>query len=442
MVFQPSGNVKSNSTCDKNEEGGGMVSGSSADLEEREKIFRVAIRKFDPFAAAIAKQWAAFQAAEGVDLTLEAIELDLHPLYESYFDLEGLKGGVWDVGFMVSDWFAAAYESGAVLDIGPLLASDPPDDYPLGWTPSLLGIQRFDSGDANAVIVGLPYHDGPECLIYRKDLFENPQEQAAYLARYGVPLRVPETWEEFQQIARFFHRPQEGLYGTVFAAYPDGHNTVYDFCLQLWTRGGELFDQAGKLLLDTPQAVAALEFYRAILNDEAAIHPQARQMDSVQSGLAFAAGEVAMMINWFGFAAMAETIESSKVKGCVDVATIPHGVGSASASLNVYWILCIAAGSPHAAIAYRFLRFCAAAAMDRLLTLEGGIGCRKSTWADAEVNAAIPFYHKMEGLHGVARELPRLSQWAQIATVIDGLVLAAINGDQPVAELVQAAQPR
>ncbi len=113
-----------------------------------------------------------------------------------------------------------------------------------------------------------------------------------------------------------------------------------------------------------------------------------------------------------------------------------------SASLNVYWILCVAVGSPHAAIAYRFLRFCAGAAMDKLLTLEGGIGCRKSTWADAEVNATIPFYHKMEGLHAVARELPRLSQWAQIATVIDGLVLAAINGEQPVAELVRAAQAR
>ncbi len=164
---------------------------TGGDSEERSKIFRVAIRKFDPFAAAIAKQWAAFQVAEGVGLALEAVELDLHPLYESYFDLEGLKGGVWDVGFMVSDWFAAAYESRAVLDIGPLLASDPPDDYPQGWTPSLLGMQQFDSGSnnrANAMIVGLPYHDGPECLVYRKDLFENPQEQAAYLARYGVPL--------------------------------------------------------------------------------------------------------------------------------------------------------------------------------------------------------------------------------------------------------------
>ena len=401
------------------------------------KTFRVAIRKFAPFAMAIAQQWDTFQQESGVDLVLEAVELDLHPLYATYFEQHGLKQGHWDIGFMVSDWFAAAHEQGAFLDIGPLLANNPPDDYPQGWTSSLLEMQRFGASN-----LGLPYHDGPECLIYRKDLFENAQEQAAYQARYGQPLRPPQSWEEFHQIARFFHRPDQGLYGTLFAAYPDGHNTVYDFCLQLWTRGGELFDAAGNLHLNTPQAIAALEFYRAMLNDEFAIHPKARDFDSVQSGLAFAAGEVAMMINWFGFAGMAETIATTKVKQCVDVTAIPHDAGAASASLNVYWILCIAAGSPHAEIAYRFLRHCASAQNDKLLTLEGGIGCRKSTWADADVNAALPFYHKMETLHRVARELPRLSHWEKIAAVIDELVLAAINTNQPVAELVQAAQAK
>lgn len=414
-------------------------------MQQKRKSFRIAIRKFDPFAAAIARQWAAFQREHNVDLNLEAIELDLPPLYASYFEQEGLRRGDWDVGFLVSDWFAAAHETGAVLDIAAALASNPPVDFPHGWTPSLLNLQTFEeaaSGEkaGGKAILGLPYHDGPECLIYRKDLFENAQEQAAYQARFGLPLRVPQTWEEFHQVARFFTRPHENLYGTVFAAFPDGHNTVYDFCLQLWTRGGELFDAAGNLQLNTPHAVAALEYYRTLLNDQTALHPRARDFDSVQSGLAFAAGEVAMMVNWFGFAGMAETIADSQVKGAVDVTAIPHGEDGPSVSLNVYWILCIAAGSPHADIAYRFLQFCASPQMDKLLTLEGGIGCRKSTWADADVNATIPFYHKMEELHLVARELPRLSHWEKIASVIDELVLATINTDLPIVDLVQQAQ--
>jgi multiple sugar transport system substrate-binding protein len=119
------------------------------------------------------------------------------------------------------------------MDLAPLIKANPPQDYPEGWTPSLLHFQLFDGH-----IIGLPYHDGPACFIYRKDLFADPAEQATYRAQTGASLQVPTTWPEFQQVARFFTRPQDNLYGTVFAAYPDGHNTVYDFCLQLWTRGG------------------------------------------------------------------------------------------------------------------------------------------------------------------------------------------------------------
>lgn len=406
-------------------------------MPTRPETFRVAIRKFAPFEAAIRKQWTAFQAATGTHLQLETQALDLHPLYDSYFGREDLKRGAWDVGFLTSDWFATAYERQALLDIAPLLAAGPPEGYPDGWTRSLLDLQRF--GD---VTLGLPYHDGPECLIYRKDLFEDLREQEAYEQQYGEPLRVPRTWEAFHRVARFFTRADHGLYGTTFAAYPDGHNTVYDFCLQLWTRGGELFDRAGRLCLDTPETIAALTFYRQILSDASAIHPRAREMDSVQAGLAFAAGQVAMMVNWFGFASMAATIADSSVKGRVDIAPVPHAEGSQTVSLNSYWILGIGAGSPHAATAYGFLRHCASAAMDKLLTLEGGIGCRRSTWQDAEVNETVPFYHQIGALHASARELPRLPHWGELATAIDALVLDTINTDVPVADLVADHQSR
>ncbi len=396
---------------------------------------RIAIRKFGPFESAIERAWSAFEQQAQTGLRLETQSLDLHPLYATLFEQDDLRQGNVDIAFVVTDWFAMCQEKGVLLDLAPLINANPPDDYPDGWTNSLLGMQRFGSQ-----VIGLPYHDGPECLIYRKDLFEDPAEQAAYRAQFGQELRVPQTWDEFHQIAHFFTRPAKNLYGTVFAAFPDGHNTVYDFCLQLWTRGGELFDANQRMHLDTPRAVQALEFYRAMLNDQTAIHPRSREFDSVKSGLAFAAGEIAMMINWFGFAAMSETINESKVKGCVAIDAIPHAPGCASASLNVYWVLAIGAGSPHAEIAYRFLRYCLSASIDKMLTLEGGIGCRKSTWHDGDVNRTIPFYYRLEALHQNARELPRLSNWSELASRIDELVIGTINSQTPVDELAHAVQ--
>ena len=252
----------------------------------------------------------------------------------------------------------------AVLSIfAPLLKSEPPQDYPGGWTESLLRLQQIDGA-----VHGVPFHDGPECLIYRKDLFEDAAIRARYEEQFNQPLAPPRTWDEFHRIARFLHDPAKQLYGTVFAAFPDGHNSVYDFLLQLWTRGGDLFDPQGKVHFATPEAEKALTFYRSILADTAAIHPDCRTLDSVQAGLAFAAGHVAMMVNWFGFATMAHTSPDSAVRGNVDIAEIPAAEQGSTASLNVYWMLSIAAGSPHQQQAWQFLRHNLTPAMDKLTT--------------------------------------------------------------------------
>ena len=375
----------------------------------RTRKFRIAVRRFPAFESAIQKQWQAFENAR---LELDAVPFDLHPLHEALFESGGARRGEWDVAFLVTDWLAEAAASDAFLDLTPFLAAVPPVGYPSRWSESLLRSQRVDGR-----VLGLPYHDGPECLIYRTDLFG---DQAP-----------PKTWEQFRDAARRYTRPDDGLYGSVFAAYPDGHNSVYDFCLQLWSRGGKLFE------LTTPAAAEGLRFYREMVRDRRSVHPRCAEFDSVKSGFAFAAGEVALMVNWFGFAVMAQTAADSKVRGNVSVAPVPGGV-----SLNVYWVLAIPAAGPHTDVAYRFLRHCASPAMDKLLTLEGAIGCRKSTWADEEVNRAIPFYHALEGLHENARELPRLANWARIAAVIDEMVQQALQTGRPETDLLAEAQAR
>lgn len=390
-------------------------------MNGRRESFRIAIRRFGPFEAAVRERWDSFRRATGCALHLEPVAFDLGELHDALLGRSGLKGGEWDVGFIVTDWLAEANAAGALADLAGRLECDPPDDYPRGWPESLLRHQRF--GDS---VLGVPYHDGPECLVYRTDL--------------AAAAGPPRTWEEFHALARKLTAPADRRWGTVFAAFPDGHNTVYDFCLQLWTRGGELFGPDGRVRLATPVAEAALAFYRGMLADSAAVHPDCRRMDSVQSGLAFVRGEVAMMVNWFGFAALGETSEESRVKGRVGVAPLPSAPGCAGASLNVYWLLGMGSGSPHPDEAYGFIRHCASPEGDRLLTLGGAIGCRRSTWRDAEVLGRIPSYASLETLHAQARELPRLAHWARLAAVIDRMVMAAIDTAEPERGILARAQ--
>lgn len=398
------------------------------------ETLRIAVRKFGPFESAIQKQYADFQTQTGCPLSLEFVALDLNPLYETLFTNGGLRDGTWDIAFIVTDWIAEAVSHAALADIAPLMAVNPIPDYPHGWTPALTRFQQFDDA-----IYGTPYHDGPESFIYRKDLFENAAEQAAFHAQYGYPLAVPQTWAQFEDIARFFTRPEQNLYGTVFAAYPDGHNTVYDFCLQLWSRGGDLTDASGAVTLDTPQAAAALDFYRRMVNDRSVTPPNLHEIDSVKSGELFASGQVAMMVNWFGFAAVCE-LPDSPTKGLVEVGPLPAGEQGSSASLNVYWLLAIGSGSRHKEQAYAFLRHTCSPSMDKLTTLEGAIGCRLSTWVDPQVNAAIPFYHRLAALHQTTRELPRSQALPNLVHVIDNAVQRAITTSDATADILRDAQ--
>lgn len=385
-----------------------------------DNTLRIAVRQFGPFESAIQKQWDSFVKSTIPGVELEAKAFDLHDLHKTLFEEDGLLNGLWDIAFIPTDWIAEAHQTGALTDLAPYITKQPPDGYPHAWSDSLLRFQCFDNKT-----LGLPYHDGPECFIYRTDIFEE------------LNLSVPSTWSEFHETARQIATKKPGLAGVILAGYPDGHNTVYDFCLQLWTRGGELFDGQERLRLCTPQAEAALTFYRKLFQDAQAIHPRVGELDSVAAGWALARGEGAMSINWFGFASLCETVPESVVKGKVNVVPLPvEPPDLRSASLNVYWMLGIGSGSNHKDLAYEFVRHCATAASDRLLTLEGAIGCRRSTWQDPEVNRRIPFFGKLETLHRFARELPRLPHFPQIAALIDRLVCSARDSQDPIPELL------
>lgn len=398
---------------------------------------RFAVRKFEPFERAMEKCWAAYQQVYPSEVEMEFVPLDLEELTAAFFEKKGLNNGDWDIIHINTDWMARAYETKGLSALDGMIVQNPPEDLKGAWSESLQALQCFDEQ-----IFGLPFHDGPECLVFRRDLFEDPQEQARFQACYGKPLAVPKTWPDFMTVAAFFTRPEDNLYGTVFAGYPDGHNAVFDFCIQLWSRGGDLQQGDVPVNLDQPLAVDALDFYRSLFIKDSGLHPESANYESVQAGAAFARGEVAMMVNWFGFASWAQIDTTSAVKGKVDVAAIPSAEGGMSPSLNVYWLYAIPEGSRHKQLAYDFIRFAVGRQQDKLLTVEGGVGCRYSTWYDSEINRMIPFYNKLAELHDTARTLPRLANWPQIAHIIDDTVIAAIKTDESSVSLLTKAQEK
>jgi multiple sugar transport system substrate-binding protein len=394
---------------------------------------RIAVREFADFENALAEQMALYCELRP-EVEFEAIPLDLHRLHAELFEQDGLRSGTWDIGYLVTDWLADAVEEGAVEDLTPYLQRTPVPDWPQGWARSIVEPLYFGEK-----LYTLPWHDGPECLIYRRDLFEDVTEQKAFRNRYGYALQPPVSWKEFTDVARFFTRPDQNLYGTMLAAFPDGHNTMYDFALQLWSRGGEFEDKNGNAVLDTPEAAAALDFYRNIILDSSRCYPAAKDLDSTRSGDIFLSGVVAMMVNWFGFAARCDR-PGSPLRGKVAIGPVPAAEGKPAASLSVFWTLGIGAGSRNKQAAFDFLHFLTQPDLDRGIVKHGTVGVRLSTWRDPKVQEQSPAYGKIEQISFGARKLPRSRNLPAFAAILNDVATAALTTQESSAEILKKAQ--
>jgi len=178
---------------------------------------------------------------------------------------------------------------------------------------------RHISGAAGCAIVN----------FYRKDLFGDPKEQAAFKAKYGYDLKPPTTWQQFIDAATFFTRTSNGstsLYGT------DAKGAVEtEWLAQVLQAGspGVVLDKDGKIIIDNPAHVQALQFDADLHCKYNVTPPNVNEIDWNLAQNLFYQGQTAMMLFWAH--AYRLTPQDSKVTGKVGVAPMiagPGGVGA------------------------------------------------------------------------------------------------------------------
>jgi multiple sugar transport system substrate-binding protein len=149
--------------------------------------------------------------------------------------------------------------AGLVEDLGPLLKQfgfTIPNQPPTGY------IRPAIQSKWGERVAAMPA-DGDVTIYYlRRDLLEDPEEKAAFRKAYGRELDVPRTWQEYADLAEFFHRPEKGFYG---AAEERDLAGGWMYWLPRYLSQGDpyrtLFDERMRPLIDSPAGVAATENY-------------------------------------------------------------------------------------------------------------------------------------------------------------------------------------
>lgn len=172
-------------------------------------------------------------------------------------------------------------------------------------------------------LYALPVSPSAQVLFYRKDLFESTVLKRLYQETFKAKLAPPSTFEEYNRIARFFTKsinPQSPVeYGTTVTLGSTGVAGT-EFLTRYFSRSRNLFDDSGKILLDTDAARKSLdELIEAKRYSKSNYCPW-----WTHAAQEFSDGNVAMTILYSNFAS--EILNrNSKVVNRIGYALVPGG---------------------------------------------------------------------------------------------------------------------
>ncbi len=349
---------------------------------------------------------AAKDYSEQFGVRVEIVEFPYQSLFEKLLLALSGPSTEYDLVMMDDPWFPRLASMNGLVGLGPLYKAKglpgPDDDF----VEACLRLGRYPYGKGE--FFALPYVGNTQLFFYRKDLFE----------KYG--LAKPETWEEVLSHGRRIGA-EEKMHGYVMRA-AQGNPIVADFMPLLWAFGGRMFDEEGRPVVDSPEALAALEF---MLELAEIVPPGYVNFNADEVGAHLAQGSAVMGINWPAWIPTFEDSERSRVVGKIGYSTMPSAKAPGASAIG-NWLLGIPRGSRKQQAAFDFLVWAAAREQMRLSALRGNPPTRKSLFEDEELNARFPAYSvQYEALQG-SRPRPRTPLWNEIENTF-GTYLSQAN---------------
>lgn len=350
----------------------------------------------------------AFEAEhEGIDIEVQVLPW---PEYWSTLQVGAAGRTAPDAFWMLADQYPAYAEGGQLLDI-----RDAASDVDLSAYPQSV-LDLYDSGDA---LYGLPKDYDTNGIWFNKALFDD------------AGIAYPDdtwTWDDARTAARALTDPDAGVWG--IAAPIDRQGGYYN---SIYQAGGQVIGDDGNAALDTPEAVAGIEFWSQMQTDGSS--PTLQQLSDTESVQMFMDGKVAMYFSGSFWAQRLYADEAFRAN--VGVAPLPMGEQRASmisGILNAGY-----AGTEHPEALAEFLIF---ASGEEAAKIQGESGAvlpayqgTQQTWLDA-----MPEFDLQVFVDAVDYSVPlpiegNAAEW----TGLDSEYLApAWNGEQTAAEAAAA----
>lgn len=254
--------------------------------------------------AEMAQELFAPYAAEnfGYEVSFSFADAPFSQLFQRAAASLSTRSNEFNIIISDSQWLGAFAEPGWIVNMNDIIAENPELD--IDWYNPIVVSTYMTYPDGTDQLWGLPQEGDVMVLFVRQDLFTDPAEREAFAASHDFELpQTFEDWEDvtmtqYEQIAAFFTRPDEGLYGSAKQydrEYDYASMNLYPFMFSL---GGDIWDPAtGQIegILDSDINAEAMVWNKRMLDY---MPPGATNYGIGEVVDIFAQGQVATAFQW------------------------------------------------------------------------------------------------------------------------------------------------
>lgn len=290
-------------------------------------------------------------------------------------------------------------------------------------------------GKVDGVTYMLPFYNYAMGLLYRTDLLADEKNKADFQAKYGIELRLPETWDEYLKQVEFFTK--DGMYGVVNQGLrPDP--IAMEWSNYLFANGGEYFDANWKSTVNTEAGRNALAQYVTNIERYGPLGAASFSFDEAFNVMA--QGQAYSYITYNFFRAAVDDASKSQVVGKVEIAPVPGMEPGKSGSLNGAWGWAIPKSSPNPDAAWTFIKWVESQDIAKKRALAGGSPTRTDVFDDAEVLAKYPHFAALKALLLESHNFPTFTYTPEFVEVLGRELSLAVGKEKtPEEALAQVA---
>jgi len=368
-----------------------------------------------------------FKAKTGIDVDIEAISyIDMHSKLVP--QLSSPQGG-YDAIVVDFYWVAEFTKAGWLMPLDDLIKKDNVDTSV--YLPSLMSLV----GKVNGVTYMLPFYNYSMGIIYRKDLLNDPKEQAAFKAKYGIDLKIPTTWAEYEKQVEFFSRDTKGtgkidFYGTINQGQR-GDCISMQWSNYLYANGGQYHDANWKATFNNEAGVKAIEDYKNDIAKHGPVGSEGFCFD--ESTNVFAQGKAYSFVTFNILLSGFNDPSSSQVVGKADIAANPHG------GLNGGWGWAIPNSSQNKEDAWTFIKWIESKEAVKKRTLAGGAPTQAWVFDDPDVVAKRPEMGQLKILVATAQEFPTFVYTVEFVEALGRELNLAVTGQKDAKQALDLA---